>query len=59
MSNRSTHMNDRLTHLSHRLTHFQNNEENKPFKYVMGLHLDSERTKKDNKNNELVYNIKV
>ena len=25
----------------------------------MGLHLDSERTMKDNKNNELLYNTKV
>ena len=25
----------------------------------MGLHLDNERTKKDNKNNKLIYNTKV
>ena len=56
MHNRSRHMNNRSTHVSHRLTHFQKNEENKPFKHVMGIHLDNERTKK---NNTLIYNTKV
>ena len=52
-------MNDRSTHVSHRLTHFHKNEGNKPFKHVMGIHLDNERTKKDNKNNKLIYNTKA
>ena len=49
-------MNDRSTHVFHRLTHFNKNEGNKSFKHVMGIHLNNERTKK---NNELIYNTKA
>ena len=49
----------RSTHVSQRLTHFKKNEGNNPFKHDMGIHLDNERTKKDNKNNKLIYNTKA
>ena len=49
-------MNDRSTHVSQRLTHFKKNEGNNPFKHVMGIHLDNEITKK---NNKLIYNTKA
>ena len=49
-------MNDRSTRVSHRLTHFKKNEGNNSFKHVMGIHIDNERTKK---NNKLIYNSKA
>ena len=52
-------MANRSTHLSYRLTQLQNNQGCKSFKSVMGLHIGNERSKKNNKNNELIYNTKV
>ena len=52
-------MNNRSTHVSHRLTHFHKNKGNKPFKHVIGIHLDNEKINKDNKNNKLIYNTKA
>ena len=44
------------THLSYRLT--QNNQGSKPFKSVMGLNINNNRSNKKNKNYELIYKTK-
>ena len=52
-------MANRSTHLSYRLTQLQNNQGSNPFKSVMVLNINNERSNKKNKNNELIYKIKV
>ena len=52
-------MVNRPIHLSYRLTHLQNNQGYKPFKSVMGVNINNERSHLNNKNNELIYNTKV
>ena len=59
MTQRSTHQFNRLTHMSHKLTHLQNNQGSKPFKSIMRLNINNERSNKKNKNNELIYKTKV